>query len=211
MTIDVESAPEVHSPRRTARGRRVRGALILVMGCLAITATLVATSLALLVVGILLCVCGALEMFETFRLRDDDQRVSAYVSGILSVVAGILLLSEPRLVLRGLAIVVAGSFLIDGFNKLVAAWRGRADVRPWKRLLTGGVINVLLGAMLLTRWPVSGLRVVVILVGVRMLTAGWAMLVGREEESEPLPQTPLTAQHPDGRLGLPAHQEFSKL
>lgn len=202
---------EVEAARRSGRGRRVRGALIVFMGCLAIAEPFFAGSFALFLVGILLCTCGVLEMLETFRLADEDKRATAYFSGILSIVAGILLLSEPRLVLRGLALVVAGSFLIDGCNKLVAAWRGWAVDHPWKRLLAGGVVNVVLALVLVTRWPVSGLPIVVILVGVRMLSAGWAMLLGREEEAGPAPAAPLTGRHPDGRLGLPAHQEFSKL
>jgi uncharacterized membrane protein HdeD (DUF308 family) len=211
MSNEVEPTAGTPGRRKTAGGRRARGALILVMGCLSVVAPFFAGSLALFLVGILLCACGALEMLETFRLRDEDRRVSAYVSGMLSIVAGILLLAEPRVVLKGLALVVAGSFLIDGFNKLVASWRGRVRGRPWKRLLTGGLINLALGLMLVTRWPVSGLPVVAIFVGIHILSAGWSMLIGRDDESAAIPETPLTAKHPDGRLGLPSHQEFTKL
>jgi len=49
-------------------------------------------------------------MFETFLPSDNERRSSAYLSGLLSVVAGGLLLSQPQLVLRGLAFIVAGSF-----------------------------------------------------------------------------------------------------
>src|SRR5439155_13168568 len=145
MASEVESNAAAEGLRKTAHGRRVRGALILFMGCLAIMAAFFAGSLGLFVVGLLLCVCGVLEMLETFRLLDEDRRVSAYLSGILSVVAGILLLAEPHVVLRGLSLVVAGSFLIDGVNKLATAWRSRTVDRPWRRLLAGGLINVLLG------------------------------------------------------------------
>src|SRR5262249_47419175 len=41
--------------------------------------------------------------------------------------------------------------------------------------------------------------------------AGWSMLLGREDKPKPVPQMPLDARHPDGRLGLPPHQEFGKL
>jgi hypothetical protein len=44
-----------------------------------------------------------------------------------------------------------------------------------------------------------------------MLTTGWSMLLSRDEEPIPVPEAPLAGRHPDGRLGLPAHEEFGKL
>src|SRR5207302_8472782 len=105
---------------------------------------------------------------------------------------------------------VVGSFLIDGVNKLAAAWRGRAAGSP-RRLLIVGVVNVVLSLVLTTRWPVSGQAVVLIVVGLRMLTAGWSILLSRDDDPVPLPDAPLAGRHPDRRLGLPAHQEFGKL
>ena len=42
-------------------------------------------------------------------------------------------------------------------------------------MLAAGVVNVGLGLVLATGWPVSGWPVVEIVVGLRMLTAGWDM------------------------------------
>src|SRR5207237_2418861 len=125
-----------------------------------------------------------------FRAANEERQRSAYVSGMLSILAGILLLAQPQVVLRGLALLVAGSFLVDGISKLVAAWRTRTESSSWRGMLVGGFVNVGLAVVLVTRWPVSGQRVVVLLAGVRMLTAGWALLVGSEEKR------PLAAQPP---------------
>ena len=107
-----------------ARGRRVRGALVILMGCLAIASPFFAESLALLLVGLLL-VCGGLEMVETFHAADDARLRSAYLSGLLSIFAGVLLLTQPNLLLRGLAFLLAGSFLIDAVSKMIRFPEGR--------------------------------------------------------------------------------------
>src|SRR5437762_1233431 len=172
------SQGETRAERRYARGHRVRGLLVLAMGCLAVIAPFFSGSLALFLVGLLLIACGVLEMLETFRAPNEDKLRSAYVSGLLSILAGVLLLAQPQVVLRGLALFVAGSFLVDGISKIVAAWRTRTASGSWRGMLVGGFINVALALMLVTRWPVSGQAVVVILVGIRILTAGWAMLLG---------------------------------
>src|SRR5205807_8615804 len=155
-----------------ARGRRLRGALLLVMGCLAILSPFLVGTLALFLVGLLLIVCGVLEMLETFQALDEVKRRSAYLSGILAILAGILLLAQPQLLLRGLALFLAGTFLIDGIGKIVAAVHARAAGTAWKSMLIGGLVNSLLALVLATRWPISGRAVVAFLVAVRMFTAG---------------------------------------
>jgi len=181
------------------------------MGCLAFLSPFFAGTMALFLVGLLLMVCGALEMLETFQAHDEAGRRSTYLSGALSVLAGILLLAQPQLLLRGLAWFLAGSFLIDGIGKLIAAVQRRATGAPWKGLLTSGLVNCVLALVLAARWPFSGQAVVAFLVAIRMFTAGWSMFLGREDKPRPMAETHLDEQHPDHRLGLPPHSEFGKL
>jgi uncharacterized membrane protein HdeD (DUF308 family) len=205
------SQAEARVERRFAHGHRLRGFLILAMGCLAVLAPFFSGSLALFLVGWLLIVCGILEMLETFRAANEEKRRSAYLSGLLSILAGILLLAQPQAVLRGLALIVAGSFLVDGIGKLVAAWRTRAATGSWRGLLIGGLINVVLALVLVTRWPMSGQGVVVILVGIRMLAAGWAMLVSSAAKPTRAPEATSSAVYPDHAMNLPPHPEFAAL
>jgi uncharacterized membrane protein HdeD (DUF308 family) len=181
------------------------------MGCLALLSPFFAGTLALFLVGGLLIVCGVLELLETFQAADEARLRSAYLSGELSILAGILLLAQPQLLLRGLTLFVAASFLLDGIGKLIAAVRTRSTGAAWKGMVVSGLINCVLALVLAFRWPVSGQAVVVFLVAIRMLAAGWSMLLGREDTPKPVAEPPLDSRHPDGRLGLPPHEEFAKL
>src|SRR5437660_716574 len=165
VTGSVDTPSEAQSGWTNSRWRRVRGLLVLAMGCLAVASPFLAGTLALLLVGLLLIACGVLEMLETFQADDEAKRRSAYLGGALSVLAGIMLLARPQLLLRGLSLFVAGSFLIDGVNKMVAALRARAAGAAWRWPAVRGLVNVVLALMLATQWPVSGGAVVVILVG----------------------------------------------
>jgi uncharacterized membrane protein HdeD (DUF308 family) len=189
-------------------GRRMRGALVVIMGCLAMLAPLFAGRLAASLVGLLLVACGVLEMLETFRFPDESSQRSAYLSGAFSILVGLLLLNRPKFILGGLAVLLAGSFLIDGISKTVAAWKARAAGMPWEGKLGTGLVNVGLSLVLATGWPISGLVIVEVLAGIRMLAAGWAMVLGREEMA---PTPPAVGVHPDRRLNLPPHPEFIRL
>src|SRR5262249_50954956 len=97
----------------------------------------------------------------------------------------------------------------DGLGKGIAALRARAAGTAWAGLLATGLVNVALGLMLATGWPVSGWAVLGTVVGIRMLTNGWLMLLGRPTQpdaAEPPPEA-----HPDARLRLPPHPAFATL
>src|SRR5262249_47642325 len=131
--------------------------------------------------------------------------------GALSILAGILLLSQPQLVLRGLALFVGASFLIDGIGKIVVAMRARPSGAAWKWTLLCGLVNCALALVLVSGWPIYGGPIVVIVVGVRMLTVGWSMLLGRAEQLRAATQPPPRGLHPDRRLGLGPHPEFVEI
>ncbi len=202
---------EARSARHRTHGHRVRGLLILVIGCVAILSPFFTGTLAHFVVGLLLIVCGALEMLETFQAPDEARGRSMYLGGALSIGAGLLLLCQPHLLLRGLAWFVAGSFAIDGIGKIAAGEQRRRAGASWKWMLASGLVNGILALVLVIQWPMSGQAGVVILVGIWMLTAGWSVLRSREDRLVLEPEAPFEARHPDKRLGLPPHEEFSKL
>jgi uncharacterized membrane protein HdeD (DUF308 family) len=200
-----EASIRTANAAKTSLGRRLRGMFVIVMGCLAILSPFYAGPLALFLVGVLLIVCGVLEMLETFHLSGEHQRRSSYLSGVLSMVAGILLLAQPQLVVRGLALLLAGSFLIDGTGKVVTSLRTKATSKAWKWTFAAGLVNLVLALVLAARWPVSGQGMVAFLVAIRMLTAGWSMLRGAEESpsevARPLPQRPRFSEHTEfGKL-----------
>src|SRR5437763_14221763 len=114
MTSQGEMDATILGVQNRIQRRRLRGALLVAMGCLAILSPFFAGSLALFLVGLLLIVGGALEMLETFRAADEARLRSAYLSGELSILAGILLLAQPELLLRALALFLVGSCLVDG-------------------------------------------------------------------------------------------------
>ena len=107
MTSKADTSSSASQGRRLLEGRHVRGALVIVIGCVAMSAPFFAGPWVFSLGGLLLVGCGILEMLETFDAADDSVRC-AYLSGELSVLAGILLLSLPEFVMRGVALVLAG-------------------------------------------------------------------------------------------------------
>src|SRR5262245_35771513 len=129
--METEPGPNLIVQVSSTFGSRTRGALLLVMGCLAILSPFFTGTIVLFLVGLLLVACGVLEMVETFHATDEAIRRSTYLGGVVSITAGILMLAQPQLVVRGLALFLAASFLIDGVGKVVAALHRRLRDQAW--------------------------------------------------------------------------------
>jgi uncharacterized membrane protein HdeD (DUF308 family) len=74
-----------------------------------------------------------------------------------------------------LTLVLAGYFVIDGLFEIIGAFQ----VKPatgWGFLLFGGVVSLALGMMIWRQFPISGAWAIGILVGVKLLFAGLAMV-----------------------------------
>jgi uncharacterized membrane protein HdeD (DUF308 family) len=209
MTSDAAPSPTVTEPGGRFSAGRVRGMAVLLFGTLAILAPFFAGPFTFFIGGLLLIACGILEMLETSRASDDYCSRSTYLGGELSILAGILLLSLPELVLRGVSLVLAASFLLDGVSKGIASLRAKVTGRARAWLLGAGAVNIALALVLFSGWPVSGWAIVAVVIGIRMLTSGWSMLVG--EETPPATAQIPPEQHPDAELQLPPHPALAML
>ena len=89
--------------------------------------------------------------------------------GLLSIVAGIIVLIEPGSSLKAIAVITGVFVLIDGIVALVAALSRGAENRGLVALI--GVLNLIVGVLLI-RHPIGGVVAVALLVGIWLIVAG---------------------------------------
>lgn len=91
------------------------------------------------------------------------------VAGLLSVVAGVILIVQPGIGLVTLA-VVSGIFLVvDGITETV--WLLMADVQNRSLGVVAGIVSILVGIVLI-RHPASAVVVFALLLGLWLIVAG---------------------------------------
>ena len=91
------------------------------------------------------------------------------IVGLLSLVAGIILVFKPSDSLATLAVIFGIFLLIDGIAELVASITGRADNRALAAIL--GVLGVVIGIVLI-RHPFHGVTAIGLLIGIWLVAAG---------------------------------------
>ncbi len=180
--------------RSASRWGTALGILTIVMGVIAITAPLYAGLAVATVVGVLLLLGGASQLAFAFKAPSLGRGVLVFLFGVFTLLAGIVVLGRPLFGLASITLVLAFYFFADGIGDVVTAFRIRPNA-GWSWLLLEGIVSVLLGFMIWQRWPMSGAWALGVLVGVRLLFAGWTMIalgglgraVAHQAENTPAP------------------------
>ena len=107
------------------------GVLSLIIGLYALRHVLVTLLALALLLGIFWVINGAVELFAALSHREMPHRAWTGVLGILSVLAGIVLLVYPGISLTVLALIVSIWLLLFGFMEISVAFRVRSAIhRP---------------------------------------------------------------------------------
>ena len=136
----------------------------------------IATLATVTAIGVLILLGGGMEVVGAFWCQEWSGFFLALLSGILGVVVGLMLLSNPIQGGITLTILLASFLFVGGIFKAVAALAHRFG--GWGWLLLSGVIDVVLGVMIWRELPMSGLTIIGVLVGISLIFRGvsWLMV-----------------------------------
>jgi uncharacterized membrane protein HdeD (DUF308 family) len=144
---------------------------MIIAGLLAIATPLASGISVTLVTGFLLLAAGVAQIFLAFRSGGMGESIMLVLLGLLSVLAGGYMLTQPGLALGVLTLFLAGFFIAEGIIEIVAAIRAR-PAPGWAWFLFGGVVSLLLGIMIWRQFPLSGAWAIGTLVGLRLFMSG---------------------------------------
>ncbi|SDK29412.1 HdeD family acid-resistance protein [Microbulbifer yueqingensis] len=153
------------------------GVLTIILGILAILApSFTGLSIAMLI-GVLVLVGGIFRLIWSFRAGSLGKGLLNLALGVLTIVAGVILLANPILLSGLLTILLVIYFIADGIAELAVGVSARgAGSRGW--LILGGIVSILLGVLLWAQFPFSGVWALGILFGIKLFFIGMIMVVG---------------------------------
>lgn len=151
------------------------GILTIVLGLVAMSTPLISGLAVTLLIGYVLLAAGIAMLIFAFQAPSLGKAILKLLFAALTVVAGLAIVSQPGLALAQLTWLVGIVFVVDGVMGFIVAW----NVKPangWGWMTANALITLALGVMILKGWPAASLVVVGVLVGVRLMFAGLAML-----------------------------------
>lgn len=147
------------------------GCILIVLGVLAMGASVFTTLLSMIFLGSLLLVGGIVQGINAIRTRKGGGFLVNTLAALLYIVMGVLLLMNPAIAAISLTLLLAAFYTVSGLFKIIASISNR--FAHWGWMLFSGVVSLALGILIWAEWPVSGLWVIGLFVGIDLIIMGW--------------------------------------
>ena len=171
-TLQASQAGSSVAPLRAKWGWIVAlGVVYVIAGFIALGSVVMATVASVLVVGVMMIVAGVAEVINAFQIKSWGKFVLWALLGVLYIVAGFLTFDNPLLAAVLLTLLLGASLVVSGIMRIVLAFSMKRET-PWVWVAVSGMITLLLGLLILMRWPVSSLYILGLFLGIDLIMAG---------------------------------------
>lgn len=155
----------------------IEGIVLVILGGIAIVVPPLATIAVTIVLGWLFLVSGVMGLFTTFWMRAAPGFWWSLVSAILGIVVGFWLLAVPVSGAISLTIVLIAFFIIEGIASIMFALDHKRELSGrWGWMLASGIVDLILGALILAGLPSTAAWAIGLLVGINMVFGGAALI-----------------------------------
>lgn len=151
------------------------GLALVLLGGLAISYSYATTLFSVLLFGALLATTGVVQVIQSHMARDWSGTFISILIGILYIIAGGLCLIKPEMSAVSLTLLIAILCIVGGIFKMVASLLTRFD--RWGWVFFNGLVTLILGMMIYSEWPASGLVIIGLFIGVDLLLTGWCWIL----------------------------------
>ena len=151
------------------------GVILIVLGLIALSVSVAVTLVTVILFGWLLIVGGVLSAAHAFWRRRWGGFFIDLFTGILYVVVGLMLVGNPAEGAATLTLLITLSLLLGGIFRIIVALAVR--FHHWVWTLLNGIVTLLLGILIWRQWPLSGLWVIGLFIGIDMIFYGWSLVM----------------------------------
>lgn len=151
------------------------GVIYLVAGMIALGSVLTATVVSVYLVGFMMMFAGVSEVIGAFLFKSWGRFLLWMLIGVLYIVGGIATIQNPLLAAALLTLMLGAALVASGLIKIVMAFAVKQE-QSWVWVALSGLVTLVLGGIILARWPVSGTYVLGIFLGIDLIFAGAAWI-----------------------------------
>jgi uncharacterized membrane protein HdeD (DUF308 family) len=147
------------------------------LGIIAMVAPLGASVAVALFAGSLLLVSGLFQAVHAFKFRKWGDFIGEILLSLIGIGAGLFMVLNPLMGVSALALVLGGYLVVDGISKIYIGFRWR-PLPGWGWGIFSGLVSMLLGFLVFSRWPIGSLWILGLLLGINFIFMGtsFAML-----------------------------------
>lgn len=153
----------------------ILGALLVILGFVAILFPFATTIAAKIVLGWLFLIGGAGQIWHAFSTQKWSEFALNLLVGVLYLAAGAWLAFLPLSGILTLTILLSALFIVEGALESMMAFRMKPR-EGWGWMLFAGLCALAAGILIFAKLPSSAVWAIGLLVGINMISTGWAYL-----------------------------------
>lgn len=149
------------------------GISLLILGIITLSAQVFTTLVSLVFLGWMLAIGGIGEFFYGFFSGSFGRAILYFIGGIVTFVIGASIVLFPGISALTITFLIGMYMLLIGMYKTLSSLFVRYPSWGWN--FASGIVSFILGAIIFAGWPVSGLWVIGLFIGVELFVRGFAM------------------------------------
>lgn len=147
------------------------GVVYVIAGFIALGSIVMATVASVLVVGIMMIVAGVAEVINAFQIKTWGKFLLWVLLGVLYIIAGFITFDNPLFAAVLLTLLLGASLIASGVMRIVLAFSMKSEM-PWVWVALSGAVTLLLGLLIVARWPVNSVYILGLFLGIDLIIAG---------------------------------------
>ena len=151
------------------------GMVSIIVGFVAISSAFIATMASVVVFGVLLLIEGITEVIHAVMVRNWRGFALHLLAAALYLIVGVFILEDPVRSATVLTLLLAAVFFTGGLLRIIFPLVVQFPSWPW--VVVNGVVDLILGVVILSGWPESSLWVIGLFVGIDMIFNGWTWVM----------------------------------
>jgi uncharacterized membrane protein HdeD (DUF308 family) len=173
---DIESRA-MDALRAGSRFLLIEGIILLVLGVAAIIVPAIATFAVAIILGWLFLISGIVGFATTFMMRHAPGFWWSLFSAVVGIAAGLALLGSPAAGVLSLTLLLIAFFVLEGVATIMYALDHKRELSGrWGLVLTSGIVDLVLAAVIIAGLPGTAAWAIGLLVGINMLFGGAALI-----------------------------------
>lgn len=150
------------------------GVLLILLGLGVMSSAYYATVFSVILFGVFLFCAGIVQVIQAFLAHKWSGFFLTLFLAILYLITGFICITKPTIAAISLTLWIAAFCFIVGLFRMINSLILRYD--QWGWVFFNGLITFLLGLMIYSDWPLSGLWVIGLFIGIDLVLSGWSWI-----------------------------------
>jgi uncharacterized membrane protein HdeD (DUF308 family) len=151
------------------------GVLLIAIGTAALAFSYATTMFSVVLLGCVLLAGGVVQIVQTIMAKKWHGQFLTLLLSLLYLITGVFCIARPAIAAIELTLIISMFCIIAGIFRMATSLISRFN--QWGWVFFNGLVTLILGCLIFSEWPYSGLWIIGLFVGIDLILSGWTWVL----------------------------------